>query len=365
MKYDYSHLDWRELVNRLMRERSYDDLFRRLMEAFDGDVERAFQELDRQAGRLRSRTGFDRAEFDKHLRDKRLVAGREGERKLTRRGERDLREHAFDRVFGAMAPGAMGHHGTRREGRDGEWNGGVRPWQPGDGSEDLAYRESMLSAMREGRREMEDSDLHIRERESRTGAAWTLLIDVSHSMTLYGEDRITPAKRVALALAEHLGRNHPRDDLDILLFGDDVRAVSVQELPYISNGPFHTNTCEALRRAAEILVRRRQPNRRAVMITDGKPTALFTGGRAADGSRELTINSGYGLDPEIVAATLRQAARFPRLGIRLTVFMVADDAYLQRFVERLVAVSRGEAFRATLEDLGNQVLGRLFGQRRR
>jgi uncharacterized protein with von Willebrand factor type A (vWA) domain len=363
MEYGYEHLDWRELLNRLMQERSFDDLFRQLMEAFDGDVEQAFDELGRQAARLRQRGGFDQAEFDRHLRDRRLIAGQEGARHLTRRGERELRERAFSSVFGSMKPGAMGGHAVRRAGRDGEWTGAVRPWQPGEGAEDLAYRESLLSAMRGGRSELADGDLHVREREARTGAAWTLMIDISHSMTLYGEDRITPAKRVALALAEHLGRHHPRDDLDILLFGDDVRPVTVQELPYISNGPFHTNTCEALRRSAEILMRRRQPNRRAVMITDGKPTALFTGGRDREGKRELTINSSYGLDPEIVVATLRQAARYPRLGIELTVFMVADDAYLQRFVERLVAVSGGAAYSATLEDLGRQVLGRLFGKR--
>jgi Ca-activated chloride channel family protein len=355
MRYDYRHLDWREVANRLAADQAMLDLFRSLMEAFDGDAERALQEMERQAGRLRRQAGFDPGEFERTLREHRLIEGQKGERRLSRAGERDLREDAFRRVFGGMAPGARGSHASRRPGRDGEWTGATRPWLPGDGAEDLAYRESLLSAMREGRRALDESDLQVRERESRTGCAWTLMLDVSHSMTLYGEDRITPAKRVALALAEHLGRNHPRDDLDILLFGDDVRPVTVQELPYISNGPFHTNTCEALRRSAEILTRRRQPNRRAVMITDGKPTALFTGSR-----RELTINSGYGLDPQIVAATLRQAARYPRLGIRLSVFMVADDPYLQRFVERLVAVARGEAYRATLEDLGKQVLGRLF-----
>ncbi len=360
MRYRYQHLDWRELANRLAKEQQLSDLFRQLMEAFDGDVERAMRELERQAERLRQQTGFDAKDFEKTLREQQLISGARGGRKLTRKGERDLREDAFRKVFGAMAPGALGKHGTRRQGRDGEWTGATRPWQPGDGAEDLAYRESLLSAMREGRRQLADDDLQVRERESRTGCAWTLMLDISHSMTLYGEDRITPAKRVALALAEHLGRNHPRDDLDILLFGDDVRPVTVQQLPYISNGPFHTNTCEALRRSAEVLVRRRHPNRRAVMITDGKPTALFTGGRAVDGSRELTINSSYGLDPQIVAATLRQAARYPRLGIKLTVFMVAEDEYLNRFVERLVAVTQGEAYRATLEDLGKQVLGRLF-----
>jgi len=177
-------------------------------------------------------------------------------------------------------------------------------------------------------------------------------------MTLYGEDRITPAKQVALAYAELLRRRFPRDDLNILLFGDDVREVTVAELPMISNGPFHTNTCEALRRAAEILSRRHQPNKRVVMITDGKPTALLKGvGR----NRQLMINSGYGLDPEIVTATLNQAARYPRLRIDLTVFMVATDPYLERFVARLSDISHGRAFRADLGSLGEQVLRRMFG----
>jgi uncharacterized protein with von Willebrand factor type A (vWA) domain len=176
-------------------------------------------------------------------------------------------------------------------------------------------------------------------------------------MTLYGEDRITPAKRVAMALAELQQRRFPRDSFHILLFGDDVREVSVAELPYITNGPFHTNTSEALRRAAELLVRKHQANKRVVMITDGKPTALFT-------PKGLTINSSPGLDPQIVTATLNQAARYPRLRIDLTVFMVASDPYLERFVSRLVEVSKGRAFRATLADLGSQVLDQIYGKSR-
>ena len=141
-----------------------------------------------------------------------------------------------------------------------------------------------------------------------------------------------------------------------------MREVSVGDLPGISNGPFHTNTCEALRRAAEILIKKHQPNKRVVMITDGKPTALFQG---VGSSRQLMINSSYGLDPQIVTATLNQAARYPRLRLDLTVFMVASDPYLERFVSRLVETSRGRAFKADLGSLGDQVLRQMFGHGKR
>ncbi len=259
-------------------------------------------------------------------------------------------------MFGRLKGGGKGDHTTARSGRNGEATGLLRPWQPGDESRDIAYRDSLLTSLRQGHDALEEGDLLIDEREEQASAATVMLIDVSHSMTLYGEDRITPAKRVAMAFAELQRRRYPRDSLNILLFGDDVEEVQVKDLPYISNGPYHTNSCEALRRAAEILSKKHQAKKRVVMITDGKPSALFVRG-------QLMVNSA-GLDPEIVAATLKQGARYPRLGIELTVFMVATDAYLERFIAQLVDVSRGAAFRASLTDLGSQVLSRIFGQRR-
>jgi hypothetical protein len=113
MRYRYEHLDWRELANRLAQQQALSDLFRHLMEAFDGDVERALRELERQAERLRRQTGFDAKDFEKTLREQQLISGARGARTLTRKGERDLREDAFRKVFGAMAPGALGRHGTR------------------------------------------------------------------------------------------------------------------------------------------------------------------------------------------------------------------------------------------------------------
>jgi Ca-activated chloride channel homolog len=358
MLFSYSHLDWRERANQLTRERLMDELFRELMLAANGEVEAALRWLDTPQGkRMREQLGFSREDFEKRLNERKVITGKPGERKLTQRGERELRSSCLESVFGKLKAGGKGEHSTNRSGRFGEATGVLRQWQPGDESRDIAYRDSMLTALRQGHRGLEEGDLVVDEREETTSAATVMLIDVSHSMTLYGEDRITPAKRVAMAFAELQARRYPRDSLNILLFGDDVQEVAVKDLPYISNGPFHTNTCEALRRAAEILVKKHQANKRVVMITDGKPSALFVKG-------ELMINSA-GLDPEIVTATLKQGARYPRLGIELTVFMVASDAYLERFISKLVEVSQGRAFRATLGDLGQQVLTQIFGERPR
>ncbi len=357
MDFSYQHLDWRELANRLQQEGRMDDLFRELMLAAAGNVDEALDWLDQQSARFRQSMGFDPEEFRRRLEEKQFITGKEGERKLTPKGEQALRGAALESVFGKLKAGGPGEHPLPRAGTHGERTGVLRPWQPGDESGDIAYRESLLGSLRHGDG-LGENDLVVDEREDATSAATVMLLDVSHSMTLYGEDRITPAKRVALAFAELQRRRYPRDAFHILLFGDDVQEVTVAELPYVTNGPFHTNTCEALRRAAEILTKKHQATKRVVMITDGKPTALFT---TQGGKRGLTINTA-GLDPEIVTATLKQGARYPRLKLDLTVFMVASDPYLDRFVSKLVEVSHGRAFRASLGDLGQQVLSQIYGK---
>jgi Ca-activated chloride channel homolog len=361
VRYTYEHLDWRELANRLALEGRMDDLFRELMLASAGDVEEAMRWLEQAAQRYRRDIGFDPKDFEKRLLEQGLIVKDQGERRLTKKGEQKLRSSSLESVFGKLRAGPHGEHTIPRSGQTGEHTGQLRPWQPGDESYDLSYRDSMLNSLRAGRGQLDEGDLVINEREATTSAATVLLLDISHSMTLYGEDRITPAKRVALALAELQARRYPRDSFNVLLFGDDVREVDVADLPYVTNGPYHTNTCEALRRAAEILSKKKQPNKRVIMITDGKPTALFVpprGGRKGG----LMINT-VGLDPEIVTATLRQGARYPRLKIEMTIFMVASDPYLERFISRLVEVSRGRAFRASLGDLGEQVLKQIYGKR--
>lgn len=360
MRFNYQHLDWRELANQLARDAMMRDLFRELMLAFHGDVDEALAYLEHVSPQFRTQIGFDAEDFARSLREQQLVAQRpDGSIALSARGEQQLRAASLEAVFGRMKAGGPGQHHTRRPGGIGERNGHKRPWRPGDESYDIDYRDSLLNGLRAGHAGLEAEDLVVEERDRTTAAATVLLIDISHSMTLYGEDRITPAKRVALALAELQQRHYPRDAFHILLFGDDVREVTVAELPYISNGPFHTNTCEALNRASELLVKKHQPNKRVIMITDGKPTALFT--RGVGRQRQLMINTSYGLDPQIVNATLNQGARLRRLHIDLHIFMVASEPYLERFIKRLVGISGGRAFRATLRDLGAQVLGQIYG----
>ncbi|MFW5845174.1 MAG: VWA domain-containing protein [Planctomycetota bacterium] len=361
MHFTYEHLDWRELANRMARDERMQELFRELMLVTGGDVDQALDWLEQLGERYRQQLGFDAEEFRQQLSEQGLIkTERDGSHSLSAKGEQRIRASSLEAVFGKLKRGGPGEHAAKGIGR-GDRNGVRRPWQPGDESEDIDYRESLLGSMRSGHSDLRHDDLVVEERDATTAAATVMLIDVSHSMTLYGEDRITPAKRVALALAELQQRQYPRDAFHVLLFGDDVHEVSLADLPYISNGPFHTNTCAALERAHEILSKKHQPNKRVIMITDGKPTALFTAGVGRN--RQLMINSGYGLDPQIVTATLNQGARLRRKHIDLSIFMVADDPYLERFVRRLVQISRGRAFRATLGDLGSQVLSQIYGKR--
>ena len=184
-----------------------------------------------------------------------------------------------------------------------------------------------------------------------------LLLDISHSMILYGEDRITPAKRVALVLTELIQTRYPRDSLDLVLFGDEAQHVELSELPYVAVGPFHTNTRAGLQLARRILGRRKHANKQVFMITDGKPSAIYEDG-------QLYKNS-FGLDPRIVNRTLDEAVLLRRHRIPITTFMVARDAYLQSFVQRLTELNHGRAYFASLRNLDEYLLVDFIRNRRR
>ena len=176
-----------------------------------------------------------------------------------------------------------------------------------------------------------------------------LLLDVSHSMILYGEDRITPAKRVALALCELITTRFPKDSLDVVLFGDTAWRVSMDQIPYLSAGPYHTNTRDGLRLARDILRKKRQANRQIVMLTDGKPSALTE----PDGE---VYKNPFGLDPRVVNKTLEEAEACRRLSIPITTFMLTSDPLLVEFVEDFTRVNRGRAYYSELDRLGSFVL---------
>lgn len=182
-------------------------------------------------------------------------------------------------------------------------------------------------------------------------------IDISHSMILYGEDRITPAKTVALALTELITTKYPKDDLSVVLFGDQAEQVFLSEIPYIQAGPYHTNTRDALQLSRSILARQKQPNKQIFLITDGKPSAITENGRI--------YKNPFGLDMRIVNLTLEEADLCRRQKVVITTFMLATDTMLTQFVEKLTQINRGRAYFASPYNLGEFILADYIRNRRR
>ena len=205
-------------------------------------------------------------------------------------------------------------------------------------------------------------DLHVLQSEYQSSCATVLMLDCSHSMILYGEDRFSPAKRVALALSHLIRTQYPGDSLNLVLFHDGAEEVPLSKLASIMVGPFHTNTAEGLKLSRRVLQRQRKEMRQIIMITDGKPSALFlneeTAGKQAareDGSRRLYKNSN-GLDPLIISQTLKEAAECRRAGILINTFMLTDDFYLVEFVKQLTEIASGKAYFTSSLELGDYVM---------
>jgi uncharacterized protein with von Willebrand factor type A (vWA) domain len=182
-------------------------------------------------------------------------------------------------------------------------------------------------------------DFEVHEEEHLTSCATVLAIDISHSMILYGEDRFTPAKKVALALVELIQSKYPKDSIDVLLFGDDAKRVAISEISKTMVGPYHTNTRAGLALARKLLVHRKNPNKQIFLITDGKPSAIWDRGRL--------YKNPFGLDLKIVNRTLEEADACRRDGITITTFMIATDSYLVDFVDKLTKINRGRAYYAS------------------
>jgi uncharacterized protein with von Willebrand factor type A (vWA) domain len=174
-----------------------------------------------------------------------------------------------------------------------------------------------------------------------------LMIDISHSMILYGEDRITPAKKVAMALSEYITTRFPKDTLDILVFGNDAWTIEIKDLPYLQVGPYHTNTVAGLQLAMDILRKRRNANKQIFMITDGKPTCIKKG--------KKYYQNSFGLDRTIVSRTLNLAQSCRKMDIPITTFMIARDPYLMQFVDQFTRANQGKAFYSSLDGLGSFV----------
>lgn len=353
MDYRYSKFDpslktLSELLERLL------SIFNQLLLQTDGDVEQALEyleELDPRYDLLQGRLTLD--DFKRYLESQRTIArAPDGRRVLTKKGERGLRVSAFDTIFSSLERGAEGEHRVSAIGPGPERLAETRPYEFGDAIQAIEPTQTISNAIRRGGLErfaIGEQDLAVHETEHVSSCATVLMVDVSHSMVLYGEDRITPAKRVALALCELITTRYPKDSLDVVLFGDTAWQVPIAELPYISAGPYHTNTKAGLDLARDILRRKRSQNRQIIVLTDGKPSALT--------ERDGTIyKNPFGLDRRIVNKTLEEAEACRRHGIPITTFMLTSDPTLVEFVERFTQINRGRAYYSQLDRLGSFVL---------
>ncbi|MBL8001096.1 MAG: VWA domain-containing protein [Flavobacteriales bacterium] len=327
-------------------------LFLELLTHTSGDVEEALDwmdQLDQEHGIWNK--DYGRKEFEDDLRKHGMIGRptKGGKAPLTGKAEKLIRERALDQVFGKLKKVDRGNHALRRTGQGDEPTSDRRSYRFGDRIEQVAMSDSIRNAQQRGldALHLSEDDLEVIETEHQSACATVLMIDISHSMILYGEDRITPAKKVAMALAELIKRRYPKDTLDIVVFGNDAWQVSLKDLPYLQVGPFHTNTVAGLELAMDILRRRKVRNRRIVMITDGKPSCIKKDG-------EYYMNS-FGLDDFIVARCLDAAVRARKAGIPITTFMIARDNYLQRFIERFTEANQGRAFYTGLQGLADMV----------
>ncbi len=254
-------------------------------------------------------------------------------------------------VLGAAGAASIGAHETDAITTGVETTGASRPYAFGDAL-NLDVTETFKQAARrglEGGLVLEEGDLWVHESELTSSCATVVLLDCSHSMILYGEDRFTPAKRVALALAHMVRTQFPGDTVRFVLFHDSAEEVPIHRLATSQVGPYHTNTAEGLRLAQKILARQRKDMKQIVMITDGKPSAItLPGGRI--------YKNAYGLDPLVLGETLREVGACRRSGIQVNTFMLARDPELIAFVQRVARMTRGKAYFTTPGTIGRYVL---------
>ncbi len=274
-----------------------------------------------------------------------------GKSVLTAKLESALRQFALDQIFGKLKKSGIGDHKTKKIGAGDEKYGDNRPFHFGDDLSTVNMSESLKNAQINngiGEFKLTENDLIVEESRHKAQMSTVLMIDISHSMILYGEDRITPAKKVAMALVELIHRKYPKDTIDIIVFGNEAWPIKVKDLPYLTVGPYHTNTVAGLELAMDILRRKRNTNKQIFMITDGKPSCI----KLPNG--EFYMNSN-GLDEMIVTKCLTKAAEARKLRIPITTFMIAQDPYLRKFVEMFTAQNQGKAFLTGLQGLGEMI----------
>jgi len=262
-------------------------------------------------------------------------------------GYRSLRD-----LMGSLGRSSFGRHDTRDLSTGIEASGASKSYEFGDAL-NLDITATLSSAIqREGLSlpiNLEYDDLQVRQCEYQSSCATVVMLDCSHSMILYGEDRFTPAKKVAMALSQLIRTQYPGDSLSLVLFHDSAEEMPISQLARVKVGPYYTNTREGLRLAQRILERQRKDMKQIVMITDGKPSALTL----EDGR---IYKNAFGLDPLVISKTLEEVARCKRSNVMINTFMLASDFGLVNFVQKITAMCRGKAYFTTPHTLGQYLL---------
>jgi len=339
-------------------------IFMQLLNITSGDVSEALDiinQLDRKYNITNDEYGI--GDFIQDLKDKGYITENESEPGsfvMTPKSEKEIRRRSLEEIFSKLKKTGRGNHQTPFGGEGDEKTADRRDYQFGDQVDQIDMVSSIKNAqIKHGVSDfrLTEDDLEIEEREFKTSTSTVLMIDISHSMILYGEDRITPAKKVAMAMSELITTQFPKDTLDIIVFGDDSWQIEIKDLPYLSVGPYHTNTVAGLELAVDILRRKKNKNKQIFMITDGKPTCLKVGIKY--------YKNSFGLDRKIINKTLDQAVRCKKLGITITTFMIARDPYLQQFVRDFTKANQGKAYYSTLSGLGEFIFEDFVHNRRK
>jgi len=344
-----------EFIKQLM------EIYRNLLLNTGGDVDEALRWMEHfgeQYGFFNEQFGLE--DFKKLLEQSGEVQRTAGGFQMTPKGERRIRQDSLNEIFHSLQAGGAGDHRTPVGGKGGERLSETRAYQFGDNLSDLDPLKSMSNAVK--RNGIDDirigeEDLEVFEQEHLSACATVLMVDISHSMVLYREDRITPAKKIALALTQLIKTRYPKDTLDVVLFGDDAAQVPLKDLIKIQAGPYHTNTRAGLQLAQRVLATRKGVNKQIFMITDGKPSAIREHGRL--------YKNPFGLDPKIVNKTLEEASYCRKKRISITTFMLAADAPLVEFVRKLTELNHGRLYETDPNNVGAYVFRDFVRNRRK
>lgn len=356
---NFRYFEWDDRFNPQNGTQPFDtlwDLFQQLLTIASGDVPQSLRwltELDKEYKITEQfEDGYSMNDFINDLKERGYIddGNKDGKPIITKKTERSLRKKSLEEVFKNLDKGGFGSHKTQHTGRGNERQPETRRWSKNDDIGQIDSVNTMLNMLHHSNLDsfdLQEDDLEVYETDHYTSVATVLLIDLSHSMILYGEDRITPAKKVAMALSELIMTNYAKDSLDIVAFGNEAWQISVEDLPYLKVGPYHTNTKQGLEVARHILQRKKYANKQIFMITDGKPSCMLENGR-------LYKNS-FGLDRKIVNKVLDEAVMCRRDRISITTFMIASDPYLQSFVREMTEANKGKAYFASLDNLGGYI----------